>query len=102
MQALTKHLDRLWPSWYDWVMLTRFNRPIGSYLLIGPTLWALWIAGEGRPDFNLVVIFIVGVFLMRSAGCIINDYRSEEHTSELQSRPHLVCRLLLEKKKRRT
>lgn len=74
MQALTKHLDRLWPSWYDWVMLTRFNRPIGSYLLIGPTLWALWIAGEGRPDFNLVVIFIVGVFLMRSAGCIINDY----------------------------
>lgn len=74
MQALTKHLNRLWPSWYDWVMLTRLNRPIGSYLLLGPTLWALWIAGEGAPSFYNVAIFIVGVFLMRSAGCIINDY----------------------------
>ncbi len=96
MQALTKHLDRLWPSWYDWVMLTRFNRPIGSYLLIGPTLWALWIAGEGSPDFNLVVIFIVGVFLMRSAGCIINDYADRHWDGEVKrttDRPLVTGRL---------
>lgn len=74
MQPITKQLDRLWPNWYDWVMLTRLNRPIGSYLLLGPTLWALWIAGEGKPDISLVIIFITGVFLMRSAGCIINDF----------------------------
>lgn len=96
MQALTKHLDRLWPSWYDWVMLTRFNRPIGSYLLIGPTLWALWIAGEGKPDFNLVIIFIVGVFLMRSAGCIINDYADRHWDGEVKrttDRPLVTGRL---------
>ncbi|MDK2776625.1 MAG: 4-hydroxybenzoate octaprenyltransferase [Pseudomonadota bacterium] len=74
MTALTNLLNRHWPQWQDWMAITRFNRPIGSYLLLGPTLWALWIAGEGHPDFHLVVIFIVGVFLMRSAGCIINDF----------------------------
>lgn len=96
MQALTKQLDRLWPSWYDWVMLTRLNRPIGSYLLIGPTLWALWIAGEGRPDFNLVVIFIIGVFLMRSAGCIINDYADRHWDGDVKrttDRPLVTGRL---------
>ena len=74
MRTMTEFLNRWWPSWYHWVQLTRFNRPIGSYLLLGPTLWALWIAAKGVPDFKLLVIFIVGVFLMRSAGCIINDY----------------------------
>ena len=74
MQTLTDWLDRHLPQWSDWVQLTRFNRPIGSYLLIGPTLWALWIAAEGIPRFDLLIIFILGIFLMRSAGCIINDY----------------------------
>lgn len=96
MQALTKRLDRLWPSWYDWVMLTRLNRPIGSYLLLGPTLWALWIAGEGKPDFSLLVIFITGVFLMRSAGCIINDYADRHWDGEVKrttDRPLVTGRL---------
>lgn len=55
------------------LQLIRWNRPIGSLLLLWPTLWALWIAAEGVPDLDLLVIFVVGTVLMRSAGCIIND-----------------------------
>ncbi|MEH6557567.1 MAG: 4-hydroxybenzoate octaprenyltransferase [Oceanicoccus sp.] len=58
----------------DYLALIRFDRPIGTYLLLWPTLWALWIAAEGTPDFKLLVIFTLGTFLMRSAGCAINDY----------------------------
>ena len=54
--------------------LMRMERPIGAFLLLWPTLWALWLAGNGRPDATLVVIFIAGVFTMRAAGCIVNDY----------------------------
>ncbi len=57
----------------DYLELIRFDRPIGTYLLLWPAMWALWIAAEGPPDFKLLVIFIVGTFLMRSAGCVIND-----------------------------
>lgn len=53
--------------------LIRWNRPIGSLLLLWPTLWALWIAADGVPDLDLLVIFTLGTILMRSAGCIIND-----------------------------
>ena len=53
--------------------LTRFDKPIGSYLLLWPTLWALWIATEGAPPLSLIVVFTLGVFLTRSAGCVIND-----------------------------
>jgi 4-hydroxybenzoate polyprenyltransferase len=55
------------------LQLIRFDRPIGTYLLLWPTLGALWIAAEGTPDYLLLAIFIAGTFLMRSAGCIIND-----------------------------
>ncbi len=54
--------------------LMRLHRPIGIFLLLWPTLWALWIAGDGRPQWNNVVIFVLGVILMRSAGCVINDF----------------------------
>ncbi|MFK8047302.1 MAG: 4-hydroxybenzoate octaprenyltransferase [Halioglobus sp.] len=53
--------------------LIRFDKPIGTLLLLWPTLWALWIASEGVPDTKLLLIFIAGTFLMRSAGCIVND-----------------------------
>ena len=59
-------------------LLMRMDRPIGTMLLLWPTLWALWIAGEGRPDWWVAVVFVVGVFLMRSAGCVINDYADRE------------------------
>lgn len=54
--------------------LMRINKPVGIWLLLWPTLWALWLAGEGHPDQGLFVIFVFGVFIMRSAGCILNDY----------------------------
>ena len=62
--------DRL----YQYYLLTRLNKPIGIYLLLWPTLWALWIASEGKPDLLVTFVFVTGVILMRSAGCVINDY----------------------------
>ncbi|MCJ8338512.1 MAG: 4-hydroxybenzoate octaprenyltransferase [Pseudomonadales bacterium] len=56
-----------------YITLTRFDKPIGSYLLLWPTLWALWIASDGNPDLTLIIVFTLGVFLTRSAGCVIND-----------------------------
>lgn len=58
-------------SAYAWLM--RLHKPIGILLLLWPTLWALWIAGKGHPHWHIVAIFIAGVIVMRSAGCIIND-----------------------------
>ena len=58
--------------------LTRANKPIGIYLLLWPTISALWIAEEGLPRFSLLFIFVVGTALMRSAGCCINDFA--DHT----------------------
>jgi 4-hydroxybenzoate polyprenyltransferase len=54
--------------------LMRIDKPIGFWLLLWPTLWALWLAGEGHPDPGLFVVFVIGVFVMRSAGCVLNDY----------------------------
>ncbi|MCP4406216.1 MAG: 4-hydroxybenzoate octaprenyltransferase [Gammaproteobacteria bacterium] len=58
----------------QYALLVRLNRPIGIYLLLWPTLWALWIAGEGNPDLWILFVFVTGVILMRSAGCAINDF----------------------------
>jgi 4-hydroxybenzoate polyprenyltransferase len=58
----------------EYVRLTRINRPIGIWLLLWPTLWALWVAGSGRPDPKVLVVFVLGTTLMRSAGCIVNDF----------------------------
>ena len=54
--------------------LMRIDKPIGLWLLLWPTLWALWIAGDGHPDQGLFVVFVLGVFVMRSAGCVLNDF----------------------------
>jgi 4-hydroxybenzoate polyprenyltransferase len=59
--------------------LMRLNRPIGSFLLLWPTLWALWIATDGRPTPKLFTVFVAGVFVMRAAGCIINDYADRHY-----------------------
>ena len=58
----------------NYLTLMRLSRPIGIYLLLWPTLWALWFAADGFPDQRILLIFIAGVVLMRSAGCVINDY----------------------------
>jgi len=57
-----------------WLRLMRLDRPIGTYLLLWPTLWALWFASEGHPQFSNLLIFTLGVVVMRAAGCVINDY----------------------------
>ncbi len=58
----------------QYALLTRIDRPIGIYLLLWPCLWALWIAAEGVPDLGILLVFVLGTALMRSAGCAINDY----------------------------
>jgi len=66
------------PDWRErlrrYALLVRLNRPIGIFLLLWPALWALWIAGDGRPPWQVVLVFVLGVVCMRSAGCAINDY----------------------------
>ncbi len=66
--------DRL----YQYGLLMRMDKPIGTLLLLWPTLWALWIAGQGHPDPRIVVLFVLGVFFMRSAGCVINDFADRD------------------------
>lgn len=56
-----------------YLQLMRVEKPIGSYLLMWPTLWGIWIASEGLPSAKVLIIFMLGVFIMRSAGCVIND-----------------------------
>jgi len=62
----------------EYALLMRLHRPIGIWLLLWPTMWALWIAGAGRPEAKLLLIFAVGVLVMRSAGCVINDYADRD------------------------
>ncbi len=74
----------------EYVHLTRLDRPIGIYLVMWPTLWALWIAGEGRPTPLVFLVFVLGTILMRSAGCAINDYADRHidlHVSRTKQRP---------------
>jgi 4-hydroxybenzoate polyprenyltransferase len=73
-----------------YLALMRFERPIGSLLLLWPTLWALWIASNGEPSAGYVWIFSLGVIVMRSAGCVINDYADRDidpKVERTQSRP---------------
>ncbi|MER2552127.1 MAG: 4-hydroxybenzoate octaprenyltransferase [Thauera sp.] len=70
--------------------LMRIDKPIGTLLLLWPTLWALWIAAEGWPPLHILAIFVVGTFLMRSAGCVINDYADRDfdgHVERTRNRP---------------
>jgi 4-hydroxybenzoate polyprenyltransferase len=74
----------------NYIALMRLNKPIGILLLLWPTLWALWIAGNGSPDWFVVAIFTAGVVIMRSAGCVINDYADRHidgHVERTQHRP---------------
>ena len=87
---LTTRLDSLWPQWRAWIAITRLDKPVGSYLLLWPTFWALWTAAEGIPSVSNLLIFTAGVFLMRSAGCVINDYADREvdgHVKRTNERP---------------
>ena len=68
----------------NYALLMRLHRPIGIWLLMWPTLWALWVAGRGRPDPFSFLIFMAGVVVMRSAGCVINDYADRDFDPQVQ------------------
>ena len=74
----------------DYANLIRFDKPIGWLLLLWPTLWALWTAAGGIPDLKILLVFVLGVFVMRSAGCAINDFADRDidaHVERTESRP---------------
>lgn len=87
---LIKPVSRLHPRAIDFIQLMRLDRPIGVYLLLWPTLCALWLAAQGMPDLKLLAVFVGGVILMRSAGCVINDFADRKidgHVQRTQNRP---------------
>jgi 4-hydroxybenzoate polyprenyltransferase len=86
--------NRLW----DYAQLMRLHRPIGIYLLLWPTLWALWLAGNGQPPRGIVLVFVLGVILMRSAGCVMNDIadrKYDPHVARTRDRPLAAGRVIL-------
>ena len=70
--------------------LMRLDRPVGTWLLLWPALWALWVAGAGRPEPRVLIVFVLGVFVMRAAGCVINDFADRDidpHIRRTRDRP---------------
>ena len=67
-------LTALVATLHQYARLMRLDKPVGIWLLLWPTLWALWIAGEGRPEGRVLIVFLCGVVVTRSAGCVINDF----------------------------
>ena len=74
----------------EYARLMRLDRPIGIWLLLWPVLWALWVSADGHPDERLFVIFVIGTFVMRSAGCVMNDFADRDfdpHVKRTADRP---------------
>jgi len=81
---------RAGPTLGDYARLIRLDRPIGIWLLLWPTLWALWLASHGHPNEHVFIVFTLGVLLMRSAGCAVNDFadrRVDPHVERTRDRP---------------
>jgi 4-hydroxybenzoate polyprenyltransferase len=96
--ALTMNIDSFEDRLGEYALLMRLHRPIGIYLLLWPTLWALWLAGNGQPPASIVLIFVLGVVLMRSAGCVINDIADrgfDPHVARTRDRPLAAGRVTL-------
>ena len=92
----TEELPKILAVLHDYVQLMRLDRPIGIWLLLWPTLWAVWIASRGRPTPQILIIFVTGTVLMRSAGCAINDYADrsfDPHVARTQNRPLAAGRI---------
>jgi 4-hydroxybenzoate polyprenyltransferase len=93
MLARTFHchtIPNMQVKWNAYWRLARFDRPIGILLLLWPTLWALWVAGDGSPSVRNILIFCTGVVLMRAAGCIMNDVADRDfdpHVERTRARP---------------
>jgi 4-hydroxybenzoate polyprenyltransferase len=83
-------IERHWPALLPWLQLMRLDRPVGAVLLLWPTLWAVWIAATGHPSVKNVVIFTLGVFVTRAAGCVMNDIADRNfdgHVKRTANRP---------------
>jgi 4-hydroxybenzoate polyprenyltransferase len=96
--ALTMNIDRFDDRFREYALLMRLHRPIGIYLLLWPTLWALWLAGNGQPPASIVLVFVIGVVLMRSAGCVMNDIVDRDfdpHVARTRDRPLAAGRVSL-------
>lgn len=81
---------RLRQNWQILIQLTRLDRPVGIYLVLWPALWALVLASDGMPSWQLIIVFTLGAVVMRSAGCVINDYADRNvdgHVTRTCSRP---------------
>lgn len=92
------NIDRFDDRLREYALLMRLHRPIGIYLLLWPTLWALWLAGQGHPPQGVTLVFILGVILMRSAGCVINDIADrnfDPHVARTRDRPLAARRVTL-------
>jgi 4-hydroxybenzoate polyprenyltransferase len=90
MPAQAPFFYRLGRRLQEYLRLMRLDRPIGIWLLLWPTLWALWVAGNGRPDPKVLTVFVLGVIVMRSAGCIVNDFADrnvDPHVKRTRERP---------------
>lgn len=91
--------EKLNPKLLPYWQLMRADKPIGNYLLLWPTLWGLWVAAEGVPPIGILLVFIAGVYLMRAAGCVINDFADRKVDGKVKrtaARP-LVTGLVTEK-----
>jgi 4-hydroxybenzoate polyprenyltransferase len=89
-QSFLLALNRVHPRSWDFIQLMRLDKPIGIYLLLWPTLWALWVASKGVPDLKWLLIFVLGTLFMRAAGCVINDYADRHfdgHVARTKARP---------------
>ncbi|MCH2055372.1 MAG: 4-hydroxybenzoate octaprenyltransferase [Thalassotalea sp.] len=75
-------------EWQAIKQITRLDKPIGTYLLLWPTYWALWVAADGYPNLMLLFIFSMGVVVMRSAGCVINDFADRKVDGQVKRTQH--------------
>src|SRR5689334_6212114 len=89
VHRLARRIEEYW-------LLARFNRPIGTWLLLWPALWSLWIAGDGQPQQKVLIVFVLGVVVMRAAGCVINDFADRDidpHVRRTRDRPLAARRI---------
>jgi 4-hydroxybenzoate polyprenyltransferase len=96
VHTVAHSVTRIGHTLREYALLVRLHRPIGIWLLMWPTLWALWIACDGHPSENLFIIFIAGTVLMRSAGCAINDFVDRDidpHVKRTRDRPLAARRI---------
>lgn len=90
LKALRRHplikerLPRLLARLGRYAVLMRFDRPIGTWLLLWPTLWAVWLSSDGRPRADVFVVFVVGTVVMRAAGCVINDFADRGYDPQVR------------------